>query len=128
MSIAITGRQRELFYGVIVSRLTGIDSVWWAVEAEEWEKAQHLGREFSDLLRLVVDDLGWGEEREEAIEFTAPPDVLQRGIEVVKREALVEDNEQRQKRLEVAEMQIEREDTVEACDQILAQLAEDRGL
>ncbi|MGN6254527.1 MAG: hypothetical protein ACTHO8_06050 [Solirubrobacterales bacterium] len=123
MSIAITGRQRELFYGIVLSRLTAIDGVWRAVEDHEWEDAQRLGREFSDLLRLVVDDLGWGEGREEAIRFTTPPDVLQRAIQILRREALVEDDEQREKRLEVAETQIERADAVEACDEILAQLA-----
>lgn len=128
MSIAITGRQRELFYEIVVSRLTAIDSVWHAVDEHDWEKAQELSREFSDLLRLVVDDLGWGEEREEALEFTVPPDVLQRAVEAVRREALVEDEEQRQNRLKVAELQIEREDTVEACDQILAQLAGDSAV
>jgi hypothetical protein len=123
MSITITGRQRELLYGIIVGRLPGIDDVWHAVAAEEWETAQRLGREFSDFLRLV-DDLGWGEGRDETIQLTTPPDVLQRAIQVLKREALIEDDEQRDKRLEVAETQLDRADTVEACDGILEQLAE----
>jgi hypothetical protein len=122
MSITITGRQRELLYDVIVSRITAIDRVWLAVEAKEWKEARLLSREFSDLLRLVGDDLGWGEGREEAVQLTVPPDVLQGAIEVIKREALVEDDEQRQNRLEVAQIQIEREDTVEACDGILAEM------
>ncbi len=125
MSITITGRQRELLYSTIIGRLPGVDSIWWAVQSEEWEKAQQFSREFSDMLRLVVDDLGWGEGREEAVELTTPPEVLQRTIEVLKREALVEDHEQRENRLKVAEVEIERADTVEACDAILEQLAGD---
>lgn len=125
MSITITGRQREMLYAVLVDRLPGIDDVWLAVQSKEWSKAQQLGREFSDLLRLLVDDLGWGEGREEPVELTTPPDVLQRAIQILKRDALVEDHEQRQNRLKVAEVEIEREDTVEACDGILEQLAGD---
>jgi hypothetical protein len=128
MSTAITGRQRELLYDVIVTRLTAIDSVWRAVKEREWEQAQLLSREYSDLLRLVADDLGWGEGREEAIELTTPPDVLQRAIEVVMREALVEDDEQRQNRLDAAAVQVEREHAVEACNQILGQLAGDSAV
>lgn len=118
----ITGRQRELLYDIVFTRLTAIDSVWRAAKEQRWEEAQLLSSEYSDLLRLMVDDLGWGAEQKEAIEFTTPPDVLQRAIEIVKREALVEDHEQRQDRLEVAAVQIQREDTVAACDQILRQL------
>ena len=125
MSITITGRQREMLYAVLVDRLPGIDDVWLAVQSKDWDKAQQLGREFSDLLRLLVDDLGWGEGREEPVELTTPPDVLQRAIQVLKRDALVEDHEQRQNRLKVAEVEIEREDTVEACDEILEELAGD---
>lgn len=128
MSIAITGRQRELLYGAAINRFPGIDSVWRAIQAEEWDKAQELSLEFSDLLRLVAEDLGWGEEREEPVRFTTPPDVLQRAIQTLRREAFFEDAEQKQKRLEVAETQIDREDTVEACDRILAELLSDDAL
>jgi len=123
MSITLSGRQRDLLYDVVADRLTGIDDVWRAADEGEWERAQRLGREFSDLLRLVVDDLGWGRGREEAVDLTSPPDVLQRAIEAVRREAVVEDSEQREQRLAVAETQLERAETLEACDAVLAQLA-----
>src|SRR6478752_5326363 len=112
MSITLSGRQRDLLYDVVADRLTGIDDVWRAADEGEWERAQRLGREFSDLLRLVVDDLGWGRGREEAVDLTSPPDVLQRAIEAVRREAVVEDSEQREQRLAVAETQLERAETL----------------
>lgn len=102
MSIAITGRQRELFYGIALSRLTAIDGVWRAVEDHEWEDAQRLGREFSDLLRLVVtiSGLGGGPGRSGSVH--GPSRRSQRAIQILRREALVEDDEQREKRLEVS--------------------------
>jgi hypothetical protein len=35
--------------------------VWLAVSHKNYDAADRLGREYSDDLRLVLDDLGWGE-------------------------------------------------------------------
>ncbi|HEV2789892.1 MAG TPA: hypothetical protein VGV69_01165 [Solirubrobacterales bacterium] len=77
-SITISAEERDLLYGRIVIRLTGIDDVYRAVEGGDWEAAQRLGQEFSDLLRLVCADLGWGETAPEALTLTTPADVLHR--------------------------------------------------
>jgi hypothetical protein len=119
----ISGRQRDLLYDVVVDRLTGIDDVWRSVTEGDWEMAQRLGREYSDLLCLVVDDLGWGTRRQEAVELTSPPKVIRGAIEAIRREAAVEDEEQLRQRFRVAETLIDRHDTLELCDELLAKIA-----
>jgi hypothetical protein len=119
----ISGRQRDLLYDVVVDRLTGIDDVWRSVTEGDWEMAQRLGREYSDLLCLVVDDLGWGTHRQEAVELTSPPKVIRGAIKAIRREAAVEDEEQLRQRFRVAETLIDRHDTLELCDELLAKIA-----
>jgi hypothetical protein len=122
MGIAINGRQRELWYGVVLDRLTGIDEVWLTIAAGEWEKAQRLCREYSDLLRLLVDGLGWEKGRHETVLLTCPPDVLLGAVEAIRRAAAVETEEERERRLDVAEVQVDRRDTLIACDEVLQKL------
>lgn len=75
----ITAGQRDALYGQILDRLSGIGDVWLAASTGNYGTADRLGREYSDELRLVADDLGWGDGPGEAtIELTAPPDVLRR--------------------------------------------------
>jgi len=83
MSLTITGAERDALYERIVMRLNGIDGVYRAIEEEDWAAAQELGREFSDLLRFVCEDLGWGEGAKETIPLSTPPDVLSHAVEVV---------------------------------------------
>jgi hypothetical protein len=80
MSIDISRREREALYEQAVIRLSGIDDVFHAVEREDWEAAERLGREYSDLLRLLCDDLGWGEASEESFTLTTPPETLARAL------------------------------------------------
>jgi hypothetical protein len=84
MSITITGDERDALYERIVMRLNGIDGVYRAVEEGDWAAAQELGLEFSDLLRFVCSDLGWGERAEESVPLSTPPDVLSHAVEVVR--------------------------------------------
>lgn len=124
MGFEITGRQRDLLYEFVIDRLTGIDAVWLAVEAKEWEDAQCYGREFADLLLLLVEGLGWGAERSKPVTLAAPPDVLQRTLEAIRSDAVCESEEQRDLRLLVAETQLERQEALETCDELLAKLVD----
>lgn len=73
MSVRITAAERDALYEQIVVRLSGIDEVWIAVGAGDFARADKVGREFGDYLRLIGDDLGWGEGGGEALELTTPP-------------------------------------------------------
>ena len=123
MNLAITARQRDLLYDVVQDRLTGIDQVWRSVEGSEWDHAQRLAREYSNLLRLVADGLGWGRNRHEGVELTCPADVIQAALEAIRREAAFESQEQLELRLQAAEAQIDRQDALDACDELLGKLA-----
>lgn len=84
MSIAITAKERNALYGEIVVRLTGIDALYRAVDAEDFEQAERLGREFCDYLLVLLNDLGWGEVSPSSprdFELTTAPDVLRRVLE-----------------------------------------------
>jgi hypothetical protein len=79
MAITITGEQRDALYDRILNRLSGIDDVWLAASRADYDTADRLGREYSDELRLVLDDLGWGDGPEgREIELTTDPVVLRR--------------------------------------------------
>lgn len=79
MPVTITAEQRDALYDRILDRLSGIDDVWLAASSEDFATANRLGREYSDELRLVVDDLGWGDGPESgSVELESSPDVLRR--------------------------------------------------
>ena len=78
MKIRLSAAHRDALYDQILDRLSGIGDVWLAVSKEDYETATKLGREFSDDLRLVLDDLGWGAGPGRTIELKTPPDVLRR--------------------------------------------------
>jgi hypothetical protein len=80
MRITISTEQRDALYDQILDRLSGIGDIEIAVQAGKFETAERLGREFSDDLRLLVDDLGFGDGGSEPIELTSPPEVLRRAL------------------------------------------------
>jgi hypothetical protein len=56
-----------------------IDDIWSAASSADYDTADRLGREYSDELRLVADDLGWGDgPGGRQIELTTDPDLLRR--------------------------------------------------
>jgi len=120
--VKITAAERDALYDQIHARLSGIDEVWMAAEVEDWERAGKVGREFSDDLRLILDDLGWGEGSGEPLELTSPPDVLRRvftrlRIGAEERRAVEEE--------ERAESSLSEEGTarlLEACRRVLGDL------
>jgi len=79
MVVTITAEQRDALYDRVFNRLSGIDDVWLAASRADYETADRLGREYSDELRLVLDDLGWGEgPGGEEVELNTASDVLRR--------------------------------------------------
>jgi hypothetical protein len=79
MAVTITAEQRDALYDRIFNRLSGIDDVWLAASRADYDTAGRLGREYSDELRLVLDDLGWGDgPGGEHVELTTDSDVLRR--------------------------------------------------
>jgi hypothetical protein len=78
MSVAITAAQRDALYDQILDRLSGIGDIELAIHAQNYDDAERLAREYSDDLRLLLDDLGLGNQDREPVELTAPPALLRR--------------------------------------------------
>jgi hypothetical protein len=125
MSLTITAEQRDALYDQILDRLSGIGDVWLTASTENYEAAGRLGREYSDDLRLVLDDLGWGEGPEGAIELTTPPDILRRALTRLRDAAIGLDASQRKEREEVRAAEERNQLVVEACRQVLTDLDKD---
>lgn len=127
-TLTISHAQRDAVYDQILVRLSGIEDIWLAASREEYEMADRLGREYSDELRLVLDDLGWGEGPEvDPIELTSAPDVLRRVFGRL-RDTAAGERAHRQADWDENHEQDERNRLVgEACRVVLAKLDQDEG-
>lgn len=124
MSVAISREERDSLYNRIVLRLNGIEAVHYAIEAKDWSTAQHLGEEFSDLLRLVCGDLGWGEEADAQLTLATPPDVLRRAAGVLRQTATLEREQRETERDEAVHELNEARRREETCERILTDLGD----
>lgn len=125
--IRISSAQRDALYEHILSRLSGIGDLWLAVSEEDFATASRLGREYSDDLRLLLDDLGWGDHASGEIELSAPPDVLRR---VFSRLQEIAAGQRLSEEAEWAEMRafVDRNALVaEACEVVLAGLGDEKA-
>jgi hypothetical protein len=78
MSSTITAAQRDALYDQILDRLSGIGDIEIAIEAKRYDDAERIGRDYSDDLRLLLDDLGVGDGAGKPVALVTPPDVLRR--------------------------------------------------
>jgi hypothetical protein len=121
----ITTEQRDVLYEEILVRITGIGDVLMAIEREDFDKAQHLADEFADYLRLLTDDLGWGDVPAGSVELNSPPGVIRRAMERLIRRAEYEDREVEEERVAL-QQRAERNKLMRlTCDQLLAEVAAD---
>jgi|SRR5215203_3962175 len=119
MSVRITAEERDALYEQIYVRLSGIDEVWLAAQARDFERANEVAREFCDDLRLILDDLGWGEGRGRPVELVTPPEILRRVLTRMQGKAedlrVIEDEERADgRRREVRTQQL-----LKACRRVL---------
>lgn len=76
----INPEQRDLLYLLATARLTGVGDVYHEFQHGNFEAAQELSGEFSDVLRVLHDDLGWVDSPLESIELRAPRDIWERTL------------------------------------------------
>lgn len=119
MSVRISAAERDALYEQIYVRLSGIDAVWLAAAAGDFEEAERLGRELCDELRLLMDDLGWGEGSGESIELTTPPDVLERVLTRLRGLAEAQRTEEQRERAEWQEREEETQRLLGVCERVL---------
>jgi hypothetical protein len=73
VTLTITAEQRDALYDHILDRLSGIEDVCTAAKKGDFNTADRLGQEFSDIFQLVLNDLRWGEGAGGPVELTTPP-------------------------------------------------------
>ncbi|HET7445014.1 MAG TPA: hypothetical protein VFJ57_10185 [Solirubrobacterales bacterium] len=129
MAITITAKQRDALYEEILTRFSGIDVIYRAAQDGDLEKAQERGREYADLLLLVLNDLGWGDSTASSddIELTSAPNVLRRSLSYLLGSAAdqlaLEEREQARGRAEMSEVQL----IVDTCIDVLKELDGETG-
>lgn len=119
MSVRISAAERDALYEQIYVRLSGIDAVWLSASAGDFEAADRLGREYRDELRLLIDDLGWGEGNGESIELTTPPDVLHRVLTRLRGLAEAQRAQEQQERAEWRQQEEETQRVLGVCERVL---------
>jgi len=125
MAVAISAQQRDALYDQILDHMGGIDDLRMAVARQDFVNAERLARQFADELRLVNEDLGWGEGSGEPVELGCPPELLRRVFarlgEEAEQLARFNAEEERQAR----ELQHRTETVAELCNKALAELEDE---
>jgi hypothetical protein len=122
MSLTITAAQRDALYDQILDRLSGIGDIEVAIEAKNYDSAERIGREYSDDLRLLLDDLGIGDGDGEPVELTAPPELLRRVLPRLRRLAMNHTAGLEPAWAELGEIKERNRLVSEACETVLAGL------
>jgi hypothetical protein len=122
MSLTITAAQRDALYDQILDRLSGIGDIELAIQAENYDDAERIGRDYSDDLRLLLDDLGIGDGDGEPVELTTSPDVLRRVLPRLRQLALNYSAALKPEMVEVQEVSERNRLVSEACEAVLADL------
>jgi hypothetical protein len=122
MSLTISAAHRDALYDQILDRLSGIGDIEVAIQAENYDDAERIGREYSDDLRLLLDDLGIGEGDGEPVELTTSPEVLRRVLPRLRQLALNYTAGLKAEMVEVQKVSERNRLVSEACDAVLADL------
>jgi hypothetical protein len=122
MSPTITAAQRDALYDQILDRLSGIGDIEVAIQSEDYDDAERIGREYSDDLRLLLDDLGIGDGNGEPVELTTPPEVLRRVLPRLRELALNYTAGLESEWAEVHQVKERNRLVSEACELVLAGL------
>ena len=122
MTVTITPAQRDALYDQILDRLSGIGDIELAIQSENYDTAERLGREYSDDLRLLLDDLGFGHGDGSPVALTSPPDVLRRVLPRLRELAEGMAASQEPEWVEVRELRDRNRLVAEACESVLSSL------
>ena len=121
-AITISAEERAALYEQIDVRLSGIGDIWLAASTKDFGKAEELARAYSDDLRLLLDDLGWGDGSGAPVELTTPPEVLRRVFGRLREAAEAQEGLAGR---ELEKARAERDHNrfvIETCDSLLARL------
>ncbi len=121
--MTITAEQRDALYDLLLDRISAIGDVWIAVCAGDYEAANRLALAYSDELRVIAEDLGWGDSApSDPLELKTPPEVLQRVFGRLRGIALGLHASEEKERSALCQSQRQNQLVIETCDQVLASL------
>jgi hypothetical protein len=123
VATAITAEERGALYEQVLSGLSGVDDLRAAFVAEEFDRAERLGIEFGDELRLM-EDLGWGDAPVgKAVTLTMPREQLHRVLTRLRRDAEAlradEEREQAEAENETREHRLRATRVAQVCERVL---------
>ncbi|HYJ21743.1 MAG TPA: hypothetical protein VEW07_06955 [Solirubrobacterales bacterium] len=122
MSPTVTAAQRDALYDQLLDRLSGIGDIEVAIQARDFEGAERIAREYSDDLRLLLDDLGIGDGDGGPVELTAPPELLRRALPRLRRTALGHTAALEREAAEVGDLKDRNSLIATACETVLGEL------
>lgn len=122
MRLTITAAQRNALYDQILDRLSGIGDIELAIQAKNYDDAERIGRDYSDDLRLLLDDLGIGDGDGEPVELTTSPDVLRRVLSRLRERAEKHSASLEPEWNEARDIKERNRLVSEACEAVLADL------
>lgn len=127
MTLTITAEQRDALYDQILDRLSGIGDIEIAIDAEDYDRAERLGREFSDDLRLLLDDLGLGDGSGDPVELSSPPAMLRRVLPRLRELAEAHSSALEEEVAETKKLKDRNLLVAEVCEVVLANLDATEG-
>ena len=122
MRPTISAEQRDALYDQILDRLSGIGDIEVAIHAHNYKDAERIGREYSDDLRLLLDDLGVGDGSGGPVELTTAPAVLRRVLPRLRDRAAGHSASLEPEWVEAEEIKERNRLVTEACEAVLAGL------
>jgi hypothetical protein len=123
----ISAAQRDALYDQILDRLGGIGDIELKIESKDYSAAKRLGREYSNYLLLLLDDLGIGDGTGESVELTSPPDVLCQALSRLRELAIAHNVSQQREWAAAQELKNRNRLVSEACTSVLADLGGTRS-
>lgn len=128
-AIVLRREQRDALYSYLLDHLSGVRDLRMAAERGDIGTANRIGREYADDLRLILDDLGWGDGGEETVALrNTPPEDLRRTFLRVREDAERRLASEASEHAEAQRFQDEARLLIETCDEGLAALdAANRG-
>lgn len=102
-SIQITPHERDALYRDVVDHLSGLGDLLLALDRKDFDRARRLGREFSDDLLFLLNDLDFGDktDADAPLQLTTEPDVLRRLLGRLRDRALLADQAETPEREDV---------------------------
>ena len=125
--ITITVEQRDALYDQILDRLSGIGDIELAIQTENYEGAERLSQEYVDDLRLLLEDLGFGDGSGEPVALGSSPELLRRGLSRLREQAVRHAESIEPEWLEACELRERNRWVSEACTAVLDGLDAENG-